>query len=261
MSLPMEYLYIPDVHYASPGGIPRRMQLIVPYDPTDRRYPAVLHVPGAAWHRQEMYNDLPKISRLAETGCVMAAVQVRESDIAPFPAQVEDIAAAVAFLRENAERFHIDPDRVLLMGNSSGGHLVLMTMLLRADLALRGVIALSAPTDLLLCAAEPCPEGMFPDGRPTERLLGLRDLPAHPEEANRASCAMYITTETRLPPVLLLHGDADGVVSVEHSRSLHRLLREARQEVSYLELPGVGHGGMAFWSEEAFRRIAAFIQG
>ncbi len=260
-TLPTEYIYIPDVLYASPGGLERRLQLIVPLAPSGRRDPLVVYIPGAAWLRQEMYNDLPKLSRLAETGCAVASVQVREADTAHFPAQTEDIAAAVSFLREHAAQFRLDPDRVFLMGNSSGGHLALMAMLTADVPDLRGVIDLYGPTDLLLCASEPCPAGIFSEGRPSERLLGVRDLPAHPEAAARASCAMYITPDRPLPPVLILHGDADGQVSVEHSRRLYQQLTETGHEAAYMELPDAGHGGMVFWSGEALRRIAAFVGG
>lgn len=255
----MEYLYIPDVTYTSESAHPRRMQLIVPHDASDKAYPLIVYLPGAAWHRQEMYNDLPKLCRLAETGCVVASTQVRESDLAPFPAQMEDIETAVAFLRGHASEFHLDPNRVFLMGNSSGGHLALMAMLTR-ELRLRGVIDFFGPTDLLLCASEPAPEGMFPDGRPTEHLLGVRDVAAHPEEAARASCARYITPNRPLPPVLIVHGDADPVVSVEHSRRLHRLLTQTGHSVTYLELPGAEHGGMVFWSGDVLRAVADFAQ-
>lgn len=253
-AVPTEWLYIPDVPYRQD----LRMQLLVPYDRTDRRCPAVLFINGAAWRRQEMYNKLPTLSNLAQRGLAVAAVQVRPSDEAVFPAQVEDVRAAAAFLRARAAEFHVDPDRLFLMGDSSGAHIALMTLLTSPELSLRGAVDISGPTDLLLCAEGQTPSGASDDLRPTERLLGLRDLRAHPEEARRASCGPYIGKRP-LPPVLILHGDADPIVSVEHSRRLHRQLTAAGQPSAYYEVAGAGHGGMAFWSGEALERIADFL--
>ncbi len=257
-NLPPEWIYIPDILYRQIDGHQRRIQLITPYyDAPGRRYPLAVFIPGSAWHRQEMYNKLPTLSTLAQRGLVVASVQVRESDIAPYPAQVEDAAAAVCYLLAHAEEYRIDPARVFLMGDSSGAHIALQTMLTAPELPLRGVVDLFGPTDILLCTADSAPSD-FPNGRPTEWLLGVRDVMAHQAEAARASCAPYITDKP-LPPVLILHGDADRVVSIEHSRLLYRLLTERGHRADFIEVAGAGHGGMEFWSGDALERMVEFL--
>ena len=67
--------------------------------PTDARdwgkkYPVIFYIPGAAWHKQEMYNDLPKLADLAKKGFAIVSIEVRESDAAVFPAQIEDVKNA-----------------------------------------------------------------------------------------------------------------------------------------------------------------------
>lgn len=126
-----EWLYAPGfIYHQYDDGVSLELSLIFPYRAeweSDERFPLVIYIPGAAWHKQELCNDVPKYTRLAERGSVFAIVQVRESDIAPFPAQLEDIHRAAAWLIGHAEQFHIDTAQIFLAGNSSGGHLALLT--------------------------------------------------------------------------------------------------------------------------------------
>ncbi len=266
-----EWLYAPEELYCNIDGCQRKLQLIIPYRrewKEDTRYPVVLYVPGAAWHRQEMYNDIPKVCKLAEHEIVIAMVQHRECDISIFPAQIEDIHRAACYLLENAQRFHIDPSRIFLAGHSAGGHVALMAAFTKAngvwgpetvgmkDYEIKGVIAQAAPSDLMLCQKEQLPFWM--KIRPTAELLGVERVEEHPELAKQGSCEMYIRESLPLPPVVLLHGDQDCIVSVEHSRNLYQVLKDKKKSVEYYELEGVGHSGNAFWSEEVLEIIRDF---
>lgn len=266
-----EWLYAPEELYCSVDGVQRKLQIIFPYRrewKEDIRYPVVLYVPGAAWHRQEMYNDIPKVAKLAEYGMVIAMVQHRESDIAVFPAPIEDLHRAANYIIENAIKFHIDPARLFVAGHSSGAHIALMTAFSKAnrvwmpeeigmkDYEIQGVIAQAAPSDLLMCQKKQLPSWM--KKRPTAELLGVVHVEEHLELTKRASCAMYVKDEVVLPPVLLLHGEKDSVVSVEHSRKLYKLLKDKKKAVAYYELEGVDHSGNAFWSKEVLEIIQDF---
>lgn len=254
-----EWLYAQDVPYArrDPGEL--RLQLIFPWRqdmPPQERYPVVLFVPGAAWYRQEMYNGVPQWAKLAEMGAVVAAVQVRSSREAVFPAQVEDLLAAMCHLAKDAERWHIDPHRMYLCGQSSGGHIALLTALSRLDeiaaapdYTLRGVIGISAPTDLSLCG-----------GQPSLDLLGVSSLEEAPERVAAASCGPYITASAPLPRILLIHGTADDVVPMDHSDRLHRQLLAARKRVEFLQVTGAGHGGPWLWRTPLLQRVMKFIR-
>lgn len=271
----LEWLYIPDVVYAEYRECKRHLQLMIPYRPawtTDQRYPLVLFIPGSAWHRQELYNSIPSYAKLAERGCVVAVLQIRESEIAPFPAQVQDTKAALRFLVQRADRFHIDTNSLFVAGNSSGGHIALLTGLTAAHglydtelypsvaANIRGIVACSAPTDILQCAKQPLPPGMSEDARPTAALLGVPDVLQNVPLARAASCEPYITKEVRLPPILLFHGAEDPVVPASHSRSLFQLLETADLPVTYYEISGAGHGGPVFWMEPVLERMMGFIQ-
>lgn len=265
----LEWLYVPDVKYTEYESCKRYIQLFIPYRrqwKEDRKYPLVLFIPGAAWYRQEMYNSIPSYSKLAERGFVTAVVQHRESTIARYPAQIHDINNAIQFLLQKADKFHIDKEKIYISGNSSGGHIALMSALTKANgiinggYDIKGIIALSAPTDILLCATEKIPEFMPKEFRPTKDLLGVDDVLENKELARQASCATYISKDINIPKVLLIHGTLDSQVSIEHSRQLYNQLKEADKKVIFYEIEGSDHGGVEFWSEEILDIIDLFIE-
>ncbi len=87
-----------------------------------KKYPAILYVQGSAWLKQDQYKRLSAMADLARRGFVTAILQYRESNLATFPAQVQDAKTGIRFLRKHAEEYHIDVDNIFIMGDSSGGH-------------------------------------------------------------------------------------------------------------------------------------------
>lgn len=247
-----EWLYVPDVIYHEEAAYTRRLQCVIPYRrvwEADERYPLVVFVPGAAWQRQEMYNGLPGLCALARRGYAIASVQVREAGLASFPAQVKDIRRALDFLDAHAAEFHLDMKRVVLAGDSSGGHLALMAALMGGCRA-QGVIDLYGPTDMMLCA-----------GPMTASVLGVKDVAAAPDKAAAASCATYIDSERDIPPVLILHGLLDDTVAPEHSLRLHRQLQACGKRSTLYLVDGAGHGGPCWWSEPMLAVLDEFMSG
>lgn len=264
----LEWLYSPDWEYYDDGNCKRHLQMIIPYKRewnAGETYPLILFIPGSAWYKQELYNDIPKLAKLAERGFAVAVMEYRESTLAPFPAQVEDVRRAIHFLREKAEQFHLDAEQFYLMGNSSGGHIAMMAALLNANglcssfPMVRGVICESGSTDLLVCAKEPIPPWM--KKRPSADLLGVEQIEGNEELAQKASCGMYIREGIALPPVLLLHSEHDPIVSVENSRRLHDQLEKTRHQVLYVELKdNDAHGGGTFFCKQIIDIIEGFIR-
>lgn len=262
----LECLYSPDWEYYDYGNCKRHLQMLLPFKcewKQDEKFPIMLIIPGSAWHKQELYNDIPKFTKLAELGFAIAVLEYRESDISKFPAQVEDVSNALDFIATKAEQFHFDMNRIFLMGNSSGGHVAMMSILYNAHGLcktlpnIRGVISESGSTDILICAKEPLPPWM--KVRPSTVLLGIEQIEGNEEIAEKASCAMYITEDVKLPPVLLFHSENDPVVSVENSRILYDKLSNTHHEVYYYELKGNNaHGGNDFFDSKILNIIQEF---
>lgn len=264
----LQWLYSQDWEYYDYGNCKRHLQIIFPYRPEmpeEEKYPLILFIPGSAWHKQEMYNDIPQYARIARRGSVVAAMEYRESDIAAFPAQIEDVCNALTFILTIADRFHIDTDRIFLMGNSSGAHIAMMSVLYNAHGLCKalpkicGVISESGSTDLLICAREPLPPWM--KKRPSAELLGVETIEGNEELAQKASCAMYITKEIELPPVLLIHSECDRVVSAENSRALYHKLTDTQHEAAYYEIANnAAHGGAVFYDDRILDIIQDFCR-
>lgn len=261
----LEWLYVPNVEYGECGGIKRYLQLVIPFKrewKENEKYPLVVFIPGSAWHRQEMYNGLPAYAELAKRGFAMAMVQVRESELATFPAQVLDIKKAIRFLFLLAEQFHIDMDNIFIAGDSSGAHLALLAGLTAESgeldedfekgipLQIKGIVDFFGPTDLFLSKGS----------GPTEALLGTDNVSHVPELTRSASCRTYISAERKIPPILMFHGQEDEFVSIEHSRSLFETLKRFDKEVQYYEIEKEGHGGAAYWGKEVLDIVEEFLK-
>ncbi len=92
----------------------------------DLKWPLIVYVQGSSWHKQKLFQSLPTLVRMCERGYAIAIVEHRESELAPFPAQVIDTKAAIRFLRMNGAHYGIDASKVALWGDSSGAHTALM---------------------------------------------------------------------------------------------------------------------------------------
>lgn len=264
----LEWLYSQDWEYHDYGDCKRHLQMILSFRrewDKNELFPLILFVPGSIWYKQEMYNDVTKLTRLAERGFAVAAMEYRESTIAKFPAQIEDVSNALEFLAGKAEQFHFDMSRVFLMGNSSGGHIVMMSALMNAHglckplPKIKGVISECGSTDILICAKDPLAEWM--KRRPSADLLGVETIEGNEELARQASCDRYITEEVELPPVLLFHSENDPIVSVENSRVLCEKLESTHHEVYYYELQdNDAHCGPTFFHDDILDIIQDFIK-
>ena len=264
----IQCLYSQNWEYYDYGNCKRHLQILFPYKPEmreDEKYPLILFIPGSAWHKQEMYNDIPQYALLARRGFVVAAMEYRESDIAAFPAQIEDVYNALNFIPSIADNFHIDTNKIFLMGNSSGGHIAMMSVLFNAHglcnalPKISGVICESGSTDLLICAKEELPPWM--KVRPSAVLLGVDEIEGHEELAEKASCSMYISENIELPPILLMHSEYDPIVSVENSRTLYEKLVTSHHNVCYYELEkNDAHGGAAYYDNAILNIIQEFCE-
>lgn len=269
----LEWLYVPDVEYASYGGLSRKLQMIIPWRhcwEEETRYPLVVYLPGSAFYRQEMYNSVPEFAKIAQRGFVVAALQYRESNIAKFPAQIQDVNNAITFLKGKAAEFHIDPDRIFLWGHSSGAYNSLMAGVTSglpefdggADHTISGIVSASAPSYLSF-EPEVLDKGLTEydpkDYLPELDMLGLSRFEEDMELFHKSRVESYVNRT--IPPILLLHGDQDADVTVENSRKLYRALVDAGKQVVYYEIENAGHGGAMLWEDTFLNLATDFLKG
>jgi acetyl esterase/lipase len=214
-----------DVPYAD-GGDEHKLDL---YLPKKTGFATVVFTYGGGWHRGSRKSVTPIGERLQRLGFGCALLSHRLAPKDQFPAQVEDVAAAFDWVKRHIAEKGGDPERVFLMGHSSGAHL---SLLLAADskyLAkyklrprdVAGVIGLSTPVDL-----EPRKDGKgFGDA-----LMAGRGADVFARDVGAMKAASPVQHLSRdLPPVLLVVGErdfpmleGDARAFVEKAKALNR---------------------------------------
>jgi acetyl esterase/lipase len=236
---------IPGVVYGEvPGYRPLELDLYLPRDGGPA--PVIVHVHGGGWRRGSRRHPLPLLGadfydRLAAQGFAVAAIDYRLSGEALFPAPLEDVLAAVEWVRDQAVSYSLDPHRVFLWGDSAGGHLALLAALTGAGV--EGVVAWFPVTDLAGLTSDVADAGGVPDPGPESREALLLGAPAAsvPDLARQASPVAHASAAA--PPVLLMHGAADVLVPPAQSIRLAEALRAAGASVELELVPGATH----FW--------------
>jgi acetyl esterase/lipase len=204
---------------------------------------------------------MPYLSQLVR-GYVTASIEYRFSQKAKFPAQIQDCQAAIRFLRANAKKYGIDPERVGVGGGSAGGHLAALVGTSGGKKAfpmiggnedqsdrVQCVCDIFGPTNFwtVVAQAEADKEvkNIFKwnQGDPYSNLIGAK-LGEDKQKCDAVSPVHYVSKDN--PPFLILHGDRDTLVPYAQSVELADRLAEAGVEVTLQRLPGAGHGGPAF---------------
>ena len=248
---------------APPGFRPLELDLYVPAgDPA----PVILFVHGGGWRLGTREVFVPTLRdwrpnpfhRLVAAGFAVASVDYRLSGEAVFPAQLDDIAASLRFLRNRGGELGIDATRVVAWGESAGAHLA---ALLGLTEQVAGVVDWYGPADLTTLAEQAPPNAIAAPGGPDTREAQLIGAPVEdaPELARRASPVTYLHADA--PPFHIAHGDADRFVPVGQSRQLTAALRDAGIEVEFTEVPGADHLWMNAPDPEAiFDAAVAFAR-
>lgn len=243
-----------DIEYASAGDISLKLDLYTPKEASDARRPLVVWIHGGAWRAGDK-RQCPAI-RLVNDGYVVASVNYRLTDQAIYPAQIEDCKAAIRWLRANAEKYQIDPQRIGAWGSSAGGHLVALLGTAgdvaelsdpahgNADYSSRvqAVCNFFGPTDLLQMDAHALDSAPFKHDAPNspESLLIGGPIQEHPDKAAKANPITYVTADD--PPFLIVHGDQDPLVPMHQSQLLAEALAKAGVSHKLHIVEGAGHG-------------------
>jgi acetyl esterase/lipase len=242
--------------------------------------PAVLIIHGGCW--QEIGGNrkscLPIAFELARSGFVVATVSYRKASDAPFPAQLHDVKCAVRWLRAQAGKYTIDPDRIAALGYSSGGHLASLLGTTADNSGLEGdgghagqssrvqaVVNCYGPTDLVRlyehCENGPCSALQREIGKSVlQTLLGGTPRGAAQQYA-QASPITHAGKEAA--PTLLIHGTADDLVPLEQSQRFAAELKKAGVKVELLALDRAGHAfgsGRGVHSKKADAAVLEYLR-
>jgi acetyl esterase/lipase len=240
--------FVGGLAYAAPVGFrPLLLDLYLPGRPESA--PLVVFLHGGGWLRGDRSMVSPQfaswrpgpLARLAAAGFAVASVDYRLSGEARFPAQLEDVSAAVGWLTGRAAEYGFDAGRIVLWGESAGAHLAALLGLQSTGPRVRGVIDWYGPADLLALD-----EQVGAAGAPTDDPLDTREarllgapVAEVPELARAASPVSQVRAGA--PPFLIAHGTADQAVPFAQSATLAAALAEAGVGVRFEAVDGADH--------------------
>ena len=245
-----------DVEYAQVQGQALRMDGFVPEGAGP--YPAAIIVHGGAWVTGDKARSVrPLFKPLTDSNVAWFSINYRlargaspESlvsldGLAALTSASDDVRSAVDYVRAHATEWNVDPNRVVLIGESAGAHLASMAALRPGPAKpVQGVVAFYSPSDLVnLVETSPRIPDMLRNllkNSPFATMLmaGLKQL----------SPQTWITKDA--PPFLMIHGTADSLVPVQQSETMCGALRGSGATCELFEVPGAGHG-INFWEGQA----------
>ncbi len=248
--------------YTKAGSTELKLDLM---SPTEGKgpFPAVVVIHGGAWRAGNKSDVRPIMPDFVRHGHVAISPQYRFCPEETFPAQVHDVKAAVRWIKANAKKYRIDPDRIGAIGFSAGGHLALMlgvtgpgdglegdSSAAGADTRVKAVVNFFGPTDL---AANDIPDISKPlvkdflGGTPAEK----------PDTARKASPLTYVSKDDA--PVLTFQGTNDPLVPYTQAIKLAQAMSTAGVPGRVELMVGASHGWGGTEMERTTREAFAFF--
>lgn len=226
-------------------------------------YPVLLYIYGGSWMsgNKELY--APAAQLLMPHGMVLVMPNYTLHPQAHYQQQVQEVAASIAWTLENAERFGGDPKRIIVCGHSAGGHLSSLALLDNRWLAPFGHSVAEIAGLMLISGVYDLTAQM--DYELAKRSTGQLLLDHFEGEVNFALASPLAYVRPGLPPIRLLHGDADTTVPLSISETFYAALLAAGNPVDFSVYPKVGHSDILFraLSENPSRLIndmVAFVE-
>jgi acetyl esterase/lipase len=243
-SLPPGIVFEHDIVYGKGGAFDLHADLAYPKN-ASAPTPAIIHIHGGGWIGGS-YHDKLLVPR-AQEGYFAASIEYRLSNVAKWPAQIEDCKCAVRWLRANAAKYNVDPNRIGVIGESAGGHLVACLGTMAGEKAYEGdggypgvssavqaVVDFYGPTDFIT------PEIYTDEAK--NLTLGLFGVPREQDPALWKSGSPVFYVKAGDPPMLLVHGDADRLVPLAQSQVFADALAKAGVPYQFLVIKNGMHG-------------------
>lgn len=259
-----EIVFEEGIEYTNPDDQHLKLDLARPAEvKADEKLPAVLCIHGGGFRAGNRKGWDAFCKKLAERGYVAVTVDYRLAPKYQFPAAVYDVKAAVQWLRSNADKYHIDPNRIGTTGDSAGGHLVLFLGVTDnvpqfnppgappISTKVQCVVSYYGPSDFTKSY------GKSVDAAEVLPLWLGGDL-EHAHHKHIESSPLYWVTPSAAP-TLLLHGTEDKYVNHEQAVWMHDKLKAADVEVELLTLNGAGHGFKGADKEKADQAALEFF--
>lgn len=265
-----------DITYVQPKvmGRPLSLKMDILQPQSETKLPAVLFVTGGGFLASPKANYIQQRLAIAEAGYVVASIEYRHIPQGKFPDPLLDVKSAVRYLRAHADEFGIDKDKIAIMGESAGGYFAALAATTNGDRqfdlgenleqssVVQAAIDIYGLSDLTRIGADYSPEVQaMHDADNVSEALMLNGIPpfapggavkTKPELAAQANPITHISSQT--PPFLLMHGDADLLVSPSQTQILFEALVEKGVSAQRYVIKNADHGG-AYWTQPQVMNI------
>jgi len=238
--------------------------------------PVLIFVPGGGWRGTDKNLMLGEMSEFARAGYVVASVYYRNSAQGKWPAQIQDIKTAIRFLRANAAKYEINPERIGIFGRSAGGHLSAFAGMntdgydteewAGCSSKVEAVIDMFGPVDIGANMDMEAPKLKDPKFRwhSIEETHGGALIGGDPATIRaRAEAASPVNfVNAGMAPIMILHGDNDPLVPMNCSSDiLYRKAEEAglADRIEYYVIPHAGHGSREFFQDSTKALMIEFF--
>lgn len=241
-------------------------------------YPVIISIHGGGWCSGDKVGPDTEIAKSGlKRGYAVVAVNYRLSQEALAPAQIQDVKAAIRFIRANADRYHLDANRFAVWGSSAGGALAALAGTTAGVAALQdlsigcadesdrvqAVVDWCGPIDLSTMDAQFLASGIDGEKMDLPTSYGSKYVGNRIGQANDlvqlVNAANYITSDD--PPFYIQHGTADTLVpyqqSLQFAKKLEAILGE--DKVHLVTMPGMGHDGRGFTNSESVEEVLNFL--
>ena len=236
---------------------------------SDKPLPVMVHIHGGGW-RGGSKNTVPNwlTDGVRDGWCSVVSIEYRFTDVAPHPAQVNDCLRAIQFVRHNASKWNVDPQRIGVTGGSAGGHLTLWVALhddavdaassdpvKKLSSRVACAVSFAGPTDWSLLSEL---EHKHPAYR---QLLGYE--PGTPADKMDSKAKIDVSpisfASADDPPVMQVHGDKDDIVPIEHAQNMNQRLKKLGVQSELVIVEGGNHG-VAGAGPQVSERAAGFVR-
>lgn len=260
--VPEGVTYEKGIEYANPDD--QHVQLNLARPNTDGVHPCVLCIHGGGFRAGSRDSYNAQIIRLADKGYVAVTISYRLAPKYPFPAAVHDTKAAVRWLRANAKKYGIDPDRIGVTGGSAGGTLAQMLGVTAGVKEFEGAGGNPEQSSAVKCVVNVYGANDFTrsygksvDAAQVLPLYLGGDLEKARAAHIRSSPLYWVTPDA--VPTLCIHGTEDKYVHVEQAELLVAKLKATGIEAELIKLEGAGHGFKGKDAETAEKAMIAFF--
>jgi acetyl esterase/lipase len=255
-----QYRIIHDIVYKKSDGNEVKLDVVTAAEKSAAR-PTVIFIHGGGWvggtKEDHFLFLLPYLAR----GMNAVDVEYRKASVALAPAAVADCRCALRWVYQHANDYGFDTSKLVVAGESAGGHLSLMTGMLSEDAGFdndcpgaAGAPPLKVAAIIDYCGITDVADLLDGPHRQTFALMWLGNQPNRKELARQLSPLTYV--RAGLPPTIILHGDQDDTVPYQQGVRLHDALDRAGVANQMISIPGGKHWG---WPREQYLRGQAAI--